>query len=143
MKKQMKSLNWIARIKQKFDNELTFKCVVIERWQHEFKRKFEMFSYLKKKSIVFIENCKKSRKRDWMIHFQVSIDCWWKWMIDVIARQIEKAIKFSIATRREYWWSVDLNTRLIEELICRETMWMMSSRLHTNHRLNDAINCYA
>ena len=66
-----------------------------------------------------------------------------RWSIDVIARQIEKAIKFSITTRRKYWWSIDLNTKLIEKLICRKAMWMMSFRLHTDYRLNDVINCYA
>ena len=108
MKKQMKSLNWIVRIKQKFDDELTFKCVVIERWQHEFKRKFEMFNYLKKKSIVFIENCKKSRKRDWMIHFQMNIDRWWKWMIDFDRHvRSRKQRNFRLRQRRQ-WWVIDI-----------------------------------
>ena len=141
----MKSLNWTVRIRQKFDDKLTFKCVVIERWQHEFKRKLEMLNYLKKKSIVSIENCKESKKRDWMIHFQMNIDCWWKWMIDCRSRR---------QSNDNQIFDCDREKNTDEQLTCIQSAklfenWyvkkqkMMSFCLRTDHRLNDVINCYA
>ena len=109
MKKQMKSLNWIVRIKQKLNNELTFKRVVIESWQFEFKRKLKMLNYLKEKSVAFIENCKMSKKRDWIVHFQMNFDCWWKNKRLIIDRQ---TVKFSTTTTRKILMSKWLAYRM-------------------------------
>ena len=140
MKKQMKSLNWIARIRQKFNNELTFKRVVIESWQFEFKRKLKMFNYLKEKSVVFIENCKNIEKT-WL-NCSFSNEYWLlmkKWTIDY--RSTNNKV-----------FDDDNEKNINEQMICVQSAklfenWyvkkqkMMSFCLRTNHRLNDAINC--
>ena len=60
-----------------------------------------------------------------IFNYMSVVDDWFR-----STRQIEKTIKFSIATRRKYWWFDDLNTKLIEKLI-RQKQLMMSICLRT------------
>ena len=136
MKKQMKSLIWITRIKQKHNDELTFKWIVIQSWWHEFRRKLEMLCYLNEKSIIFIDDCKKSKKCIWMIYLRMSID-WFR-----STRQIERAIKFSTETTTTMMnsWHFVIVCYIKNWYVKRQYEWC---RLVYKSFVDDVIICYA
>ena len=107
-----------------------------------FHEKSRCSEYLNEKSIVFAESCKKSKKSDWNSHFQLNVCYWWLISIDTSSRASNKAFDNDNEKNIDEQMICVQNAKLFENWYVKKQK-MMSFCLRTNHRLNNAINCYA
>ena len=122
-------MNWFSNVSSLSDDNANFH------------KKSKCFEYLKKKSIVSAENCKKNEKFDWNFHFQLDVCCWWLISIDTSNRTSNKVFDNDNEKNIDEQMICVQNAKLFENWYVKKQK-MMSFCLRTNYRLNDIINCY-